>query len=111
MGADDNARATTEPDMRTSTHPPRPLRRLRRSLLTVGLLTAVLIAAACRLEAVGRVAASIAAIGCLALWCALLDAEGRACERLEARSHRRSGLQASARHPRPRPTRRRRRAA
>ncbi|WP_133479937.1 hypothetical protein [Cognatilysobacter segetis] len=94
-----------------ATPPPRPIRRLRRCLVWVGILTALLIAAACRLDTAGRVIASIGAVAGLALWCALLDAEGRACERLEARSHRRSGSRSTARSARPRPVGRRRRAA
>ncbi|WP_407909783.1 hypothetical protein [Lysobacter claricitrinus] len=68
---------------------PRPLRRLRRGLALLAVLTAMLIAAACRFEAAGRAVAAVAAVGCLAAWLALLEFEGRAAERLEARSHRR----------------------
>ena len=91
--------------------PPRPIRRLRRALVIVAALTGLLIAAACRLDAAPRVAASIGAVAGLALWCMLLEAEGRACDRLEARGHRRTGARTSSRSLRTRPSARRRRAA
>lgn len=91
--------------------PPRPLRRLRRALVLVGMLTVLLIAAACRLEAVGRIAAALAALACLAAWSMLLDAEGRACERLDVRMHRRGASRTPVRALRPRPSRRHRRVA
>lgn len=91
--------------------PPRPLRRLRRALVLVGILTAVLITAACRLDAMARIIAAIGALACLAAWSILLDAEGRACDRLEARAHRRVSARRPARTARTRPSSRRRRAA
>ena len=90
---------------------PRPLRRLRRALVLVGILTVLLITAACRLEAVGRVVAALGAVACLAAWSVLLEAEGRACDRLEARAHRRVASRKTARATRTRPSNRRRRAA
>lgn len=66
-----------------------PLHRLRRLLALVAVLTAILIAAVCRLEAVGRAIAAIGVAACLVAWLTLLEAEARAAERLEARSHRR----------------------
>ena len=91
---------------------PRPIHRLRRLLALVAVLTAVSIAAVCRLEAAGRALAAVAAVTCLGAWLALLEAEARAAERLEARGHRRmqprAPLPASARS---RPASRRRRRA
>jgi hypothetical protein len=103
-----NARDPTEFDMPAT---PRPLRRLRRALVLVGIVTVLLIAAACRLEAVGRLVAALAALACLVAWSVLLDAEGRACERLETRSHRRIATRKPGRAARARPAGRRRRAA
>jgi hypothetical protein len=111
MARSNNGAVPTEPDMRAHTSPPRPIRRLRRALVMVGTLTTVMIAAACRLEAGGRAAAALAAVACLALWCVLLEAEGRACDRLEARAHRRASARPAARSARTRPAGRRRRAA
>ena len=91
--------------------PPRPLRRLRRALVLVGALTALLITAACRLEAGGRLAAGLGALACLVAWSLLLDAEGRACDRLEARARRHGASRKSARTTRPRPSKKRSRAA
>jgi hypothetical protein len=104
-----NARDRTEFDMPASA--PRPLRRLRRALVLVGILTALVITAACRLEALGRVVAALAALACLAVWSMLLEAEGRACDRLETRAHRRISARRAGHAVRPRPSSRRRRAA
>jgi hypothetical protein len=103
-----NARDRTEFDMPAT---PRPVRRLRRALVLVGTATVLLIAAACRLEAIGRVMAALAALACLVAWSVLLDAEGRACDRLEARTHRRAATRKAGRNSRSRPASRRRRAA
>ncbi|HEY4560999.1 MAG TPA: hypothetical protein VIG54_09705 [Lysobacter sp.] len=73
-----------------------PLHRLRRLLGLVAALTAVLIAAVCRLETMGRAIAAIGVAACLVAWLALLEAEARAAERLEARSHRRGAAAIAA---------------
>lgn len=78
---------------------PRPLRRLRRALALLATLTAVLIAAACRFETVGRAIAAIGAAGCLVAWLTLLELEGRAAERFETRSHRRGTAGRHGRSP------------
>lgn len=76
--------------MDRTTSPARRLRRLRAALGLVAALTALLIAAACRLESIGRGAAAVGVLACLATWVVLLDLEGRLAERIERREPRRS---------------------
>ena len=92
--------------------PPRPLRRLRRALVLVGALAAVLMLVATRLEALARTLAAVAAFACLVAWLVLLESEGRAAERLETRARRRIGRRHASRTPaRSHPLEDRRRAA
>lgn len=73
----------------TSLAPSRRLRRLRRCLALLAAMTAILIAAACRLEALGRATAALAAVACLVAWVFVLEAEGRLAERVEQRATKR----------------------
>ncbi|WP_133499598.1 hypothetical protein [Cognatilysobacter terrigena] len=82
---------------------PRPLRRLRCALALLAVLTAMLIAGACRAEALARTVAALAAVGCLVAWLVLLDVEGRTAARLEARAHRRAAHRRHGRSVRSRP--------
>ena len=76
---------------------PRPLRRLRRALALLATVTALLIAAACRLETVGRAAAAIGALACLAVWVVVLELDGRASDRLDGRGPRRAAARRTRR--------------
>lgn len=111
MAAAKNGGVHTEPAMSPNRRSPRrPLRRLRRALVLVGALTAVLVLVASRLETMARAVTAIAAFACLIGWLALLEVEGRAAERLETQARRRTGRRLANRaaaHKRPVDARRR----
>lgn len=67
----------------------RRLRRLRGLLVFLAASTALLVAAAARLDSVARGAAAVAALACVIAWLVVLEAEGRVADRLEHRVPRR----------------------
>ncbi|GAB2522241.1 hypothetical protein [Lysobacter humi (ex Lee et al. 2017)] len=69
--------------MDTAPTPRRQLRRIRTLLALLAGATAILIAAACRLESTARAFAALATVGCLVAWAAMLEVEGRIAERVE----------------------------
>lgn len=69
--------------------PHRRLRRLRGVLVLLAAATALLAAAAFRLESTARGVAAVGALACLVAWLVVLEAEGRMADGLERRGARR----------------------
>lgn len=76
--------------------PSRRLRRLRSMLAILAGATALLVAAACRLETSARLGAVVGVGFCLVVWLFVLEVEGRLAERLELRGPRRWGARPRA---------------